>query len=93
MWFAPPAATETGTKFKMNTLQKSGPAPKEAILHIELSGDITEAKIGFLHIEKIHRGTEDVLSEMPKWPSKSYTEKSAFDFQLFMQAVGELTKN
>ena len=93
MWFTPPAATETGTKFKMNTLQKSGPTPKEAILHIELSGDITEAQIGSLHIEKIHRGSEEVLAEMPKWPSESFTERDGFDFQLLLQAVSQFTQN
>ena len=93
MWFTPPAATETGTKFKMNTLQKSGPTPKEAILHIELSGDITEAQIGSLHIEKIHRGSEEVLSEMPKWPSETLTKRDGFDFQLLLQAVSQFTQN
>ena len=93
MWFTPPAATETGTKFKMNTLQKSGPTPKEAILHIELSGDITEAQIGSLHIEKIHRGSEEVLTEMPKWPSETFTERDGFDFQLLLQAVSQFTQN
>ena len=93
MWFTPPAATETGTKFKMNTLQKSGPTPKKAILHIELSGDITEAQIGSLHIEKIHRGSEEVLTEMPKWPSETFTERDGFDFQLLLQAVSQFTQN
>ena len=92
MWLTPPAATETGTKFQMNSLQNDTPTPKRSSLHIELSGDLTELQIGALHIEKINRGTEDVLQDMPAWPTEKITEKDNFDFQLLLQAVGQITK-
>ncbi len=92
LWLTPPAATETGTKFQMNSLQNHTPTPKPSSLHIELSGDLTELQIGALHIEKINRGTEDVLKQMPAWPSDKIKEKDNFDFQLLLQAVGQITK-
>jgi len=92
LWLTPPAATETGTKFQMNSLQNHSPTPKPSSLHIELSGDLTELQIGALHIEKINRGTEAVLKDMPAWPSEKSKEKDNFDFQLLLQAVGQITK-
>jgi hypothetical protein len=92
LWLTPPAATETGTKFQMNSLQNDTPTPKPSSLHIELSGDLTELQIGSLHIEKINRGTDDVLQDMAPWPSAKITDKEHFDFQLLMQAVGQITK-
>jgi len=92
LWLTPPAATETGTQFQMNSLQNDSPTPKPSSLHITLSGDLTELQIGALHIETINRGTKDVLKDMPAWPTAKITEKDNFDFQLLMQAVGQITK-
>jgi len=92
LWLTPPAATETGTQFQMNSLQNDTPTPKPSSLHIELSGDLTELQVGALHIKKINRGSEDVLKDMPAWPSAKITDKDNFDFQLLMQAVGQITK-
>lgn len=89
IWLGVPESISGGTKFPILSLQPDYPEPIRSSLVFDLLGNLSSFEIDGIKVTGLKNGNQNLLSELPEWPSLKTESLEKFDFKLLMNHISD----